>query len=101
MSQPASALPSNIPKRGLSLDEAAEYCGVSRNSLLRHGPNPTKIGDRSVYDRRVLDAWLDHLAAAAATRAAPPPAELSAEDMSPLEEAIHARKNSVRHPPRR
>jgi hypothetical protein len=43
----------------LSKDEAAEYCGVSLNTLRRHGPTPTKIGDRIIYDRRVLDCWLD------------------------------------------
>ena len=56
------SLPLNVPKRGLSLDEAAEYCGVSRNSLTRHGPAPIKIGDRTIYDRRGLDRWLDQLA---------------------------------------
>lgn len=48
-------LPINLPKLGLSKDEAAEYCGVSVNTLGRHGPTPTKIGDRTIYDRRVLD----------------------------------------------
>jgi hypothetical protein len=45
-------LPLNIAKRGLSKDEAAEYCGVSANTLGKHGPPPTKIGDRTLYDRR-------------------------------------------------
>ena len=54
-------LPINLPKRGLSKDEAAEYCGVSLNTLRRHGPTPAKIGDRIIYDRRVLDRWLDEL----------------------------------------
>jgi hypothetical protein len=49
-------------KRGLSLDEAAEYCGVSGNTLTRHGPTPIKIGEHKVYDRRSLDHWLDQLA---------------------------------------
>ena len=60
------SLPINLPKRGLSKDEAAEYCGVSVNTLVRHGPTPTKIGDRTIYDRRVLDRWLDKLAGLAA-----------------------------------
>jgi hypothetical protein len=55
-------LPVNVPKRGLSKEEAAEYCGVSVNTLIRHGPTATKIGDRTIYDRRVLDRWLDELA---------------------------------------
>jgi hypothetical protein len=56
------SLPINMPKRGLSKNEAAEYCGVSVKTLDRHGPTPTKIGDRTIYDRRVLDRWLDELA---------------------------------------
>jgi hypothetical protein len=63
-------LPINLPKRGLSKDEAAEYCGVSANTLSRHGPTPTKIGDRTIYDRRVLDRWLDELAGLYPGRAA-------------------------------
>jgi len=88
------ALPSNIPKRGLSLAEAAEYCGVSDKTLLRHGPQPTKIGERSVYDRRVLDLWMDSLA------------HLPSSGINPVEDpedillkAIHARKTALRHPP--
>jgi predicted DNA-binding transcriptional regulator AlpA len=88
-------LPPNVPKRGLSLDEAAEYCGVSRNTMVRHGPAPVKIGDRTVYDRRGLDRWLDHLGG------------ISSDDATALEDpeerllgAIHARKHSLRHPPR-
>jgi hypothetical protein len=84
------ALPFNLPKRGLSGDEAAEYCGVSKNTLTRHGPAPTKIGDRVVYDRRVLDRWLDELAGlipAAVSENTPEEALL---------EAIHARQNPVR-----
>jgi hypothetical protein len=36
---------------------------VSVKTLDRHGPTPTKIGDRTIYDRRMLDRWLDELAA--------------------------------------
>jgi len=39
------SLPLNVSKLGLSLDEAAEYAGVSRNTLTRHGLPPTKIGN--------------------------------------------------------
>jgi hypothetical protein len=84
-------LPLKVPKRGLSLDEAAEYCGVSRNSLTRHGPSSIKIGDRTIYDRRGLDRWLDQLAGlpdASMPEAAP-------EDA--LMEAIHARKAALRN----
>jgi hypothetical protein len=84
-------LPLNVPKRGLSLDEAAEYCGVSGNTLTRHGPPGIKIGERKVYDRRALDRWLDQLAGSSQT----------AEDApnEALMEAIHARKTAVRHSP--
>ena len=85
------ALPLNVPKRGLSLDEAAEYCGVSRNSLSRHGPAPVKIGDRTIYDRRALDRWLDQLAGLPENSMA----EAAPEDA--LMEAIHARKAALRN----
>jgi hypothetical protein len=91
----ASYLPINLPKRGLSREEAAEYCGVSVNTLGRHGPAPTKIGDRTIYDRRVLDRWLDELAGliSDASSTAVLPAD-SPEEM--LLEAIHARQATVR-----
>jgi hypothetical protein len=83
-------LPINLPKRGLSKDEAAEYCGVSANTLTRHGPTPTKIGDRTIYDRRVLDRWLDELAGfISGVGATDAPEEK-------LLEAIHARQAAVR-----
>ena len=84
-------LPINLPKRGLSKDEAAEYCGVSANTLSRHGPTPTKIGDRTIYDRRVLDHWLDELAGfISGVGASEAPEEK-------LLEAIHARKATLRY----
>jgi hypothetical protein len=86
-----TGLPSNIPKRCLSPDEAAEYCNVSKNTLIRHGPPATKIGDRIVYDRRVLDIWLDKLAGIAPDQPAAVDPETS------LLEAIHARKAALRH----
>jgi hypothetical protein len=52
------SLPTNLPKRGLSKGKAAEYCGVSLNTLERHDPTPTKIGGRTIDDRRVLDRWV-------------------------------------------
>jgi hypothetical protein len=90
------SLPLNLPKRGLSKDEAAEYCGVSVNTLGRHGPTPTKIGDRIVYDRRVLDRWLDELAGLSAVALSQSSAETPEET---LLEAIHARKTALRHQP--
>jgi hypothetical protein len=89
-------LPLNLPKRGLSKDEAAEYCGVSVNTLSRHGPTPSKIGDRTVYDRRVLDRWLDELGGLSAATFSQSSAETPEET---LLEAIHARKAALRHQP--
>jgi predicted DNA-binding transcriptional regulator AlpA len=89
----ADALPLNIPKRCLSLHEAAEYCGVSRNTLVRHGPSPIKIGDRNVYDRKGLDRWLDQLGGHCTTA-------LNDSPETTLIEAIHARKTALRHPAR-
>ena len=87
-------MPTNIPKRGLSLAEASEYCGVSDKTLQRHGPEPSKIGERVVYDRRVLDRWMDSLA------------DQPSSGVNPIEDpedlllkAIHARKTALRHPP--
>jgi hypothetical protein len=91
------SLPLNVPKRGLSKDEAAEYCGVSVNTLGRHGPTPTKIGDRTVYDRRVLDRWLDELAGLTAAAAFSQSSAETPEET--LLEAIHARKAALRHQP--
>jgi hypothetical protein len=87
------SLPTNIAKRGLSLDEAAEYCGVSKNTMTRHGPSPIKIGERTIYDRCALDRWLDELAGLA-------PAAGVGDPENQLLEAIRARKDPVRNPPR-
>lgn len=87
-------LPLNVPKRGLSRDEAAEYCGVSANTLARHGPTPTKIGDRIIYDRRVLDRWLDELAGLMSGSRGLGPLLDTPEEA--LLEAIHARQTAVR-----
>ena len=90
------ALPPNIPKRGLNLAEAAEYCGVSETTLTKYGPKPSKIGERTVYDLRVLNRWLDGLASlpvGSETGANPDPAE-------ELSRAIDERKAALRHPTR-
>jgi hypothetical protein len=87
-------LPINLPKRGLSKEEAAEYCGVSANTLVRHGPTPTKIGDRAIYDRPVLDRWLDEVAGLmSGSSGAGRPVDTPEEA---LLEAIHARQAAVR-----
>jgi predicted DNA-binding transcriptional regulator AlpA len=43
--------------------DAAAYLGVSRGTLLRHGPAPVKIGGCKVWVRVSLDQWLDSKAA--------------------------------------
>ena len=90
-------LPSNIPKRGLNLPEASEYCGVSETTLSKYGPKPTKIGERNIYDIRVLNQWLDSIASlpigADANRIEDPEQELL--------KAIHERKTKIRRAARR
>lgn len=86
-------LPINLPKRGLSKDEAAEYCGVSLNTLRRHGPTPAKIGDRIIYDRRVLDCWLDELGGLISGSSG---GVLIDTPEEALLEAIHARQAALR-----
>jgi hypothetical protein len=89
------SLPINLPKRGLSKDEAAEYCGVSVTTLGRYGPTPTKIGDRIIYDRRVLDRWLDELAGFMSGGLSGPALPVDTQEEALLE-AIHARQAAVR-----
>jgi hypothetical protein len=84
------SLPINLPKRGLSKEEAAEYCGMSVNTLGRYGPTPTKIGNRIIYDRRILDRWLDELAGLISG------ASSGAGPEETLLEAIHARQVALR-----
>jgi hypothetical protein len=88
------SLPLNIQKRGLSKEEAAEYLGISVNTLVRHGPPATKIGDRVVYDRRVLDRWLDELAGFVSAEATDAGDNKSPEEQ--LLEAIHGRQAALR-----
>jgi hypothetical protein len=46
--------------RGLSLEEAARYVGVSPETFLRHVKvSPRKIGSRRIWDRRAIDVWFD------------------------------------------
>jgi hypothetical protein len=73
-------LPINVPKRGLSKEEAAEYCGVSVNTLGRHGPTPTKIGDRIIYDRVRLDTWRRYCEAGCISEGDPDPVKKAAAD---------------------
>ena len=45
----------------LSVEQAADYCGVSVNTFKAHVRiSPVKIGQSVRYDRRVLDRWAAH-----------------------------------------
>ena len=87
-----TGLPTNIPRRCLSLAEAAEYCGMSPGELTRRGPAPIKSGSRVLYDRYALDVWLDRLSGIG-------PDEPEEDPEQTLLKAIHARKAALRHPP--
>lgn len=49
-------------RRGLSLAQAATYCGVSVDLFRRECPvRPIRLGSRVLYLRDRLDAWLSSL----------------------------------------
>jgi excisionase family DNA binding protein len=55
-----------IPRRGLSRDEAAMYCGISAtlfDRMVKDGrmPAPRRIDGRKVWDIRSLDVAFDRL----------------------------------------
>ncbi|WP_313902123.1 hypothetical protein [Methylobacterium sp. E-046] len=57
-----------VPRRGLNRQEAARYVGISApkfDDLVRDGqmPQPFRIGSRTIYDLRKLDAAFDVLSA--------------------------------------
>jgi hypothetical protein len=53
-----AALP--LPRvRCLTKQQAAEYLGIGVTLLAEIGPEPLKMGRRSVYDVVDLDAWLE------------------------------------------
>ena len=59
-------LPQNLPPRGLSRDEAAEYLGLGAtlfDELVKQGtmPEPVKAGGRVVWDRFALDRAFEAL----------------------------------------
>ena len=59
-------LPSSLPPRGLSRAEASRYVGISATTfdlLVADGrmPKPKRIGSRTVWDLRALDAAFDAL----------------------------------------
>lgn len=56
-------LPDGLSPRLLSADQAAAYCGMSRNHFAQHVapfvPPIPNIGARRLWDLRALDRWLD------------------------------------------
>jgi predicted DNA-binding transcriptional regulator AlpA len=55
-----------VPRRGLSRDEAAQYCGLGTtlfDALVADGtmPKPAQIRGRKIWDIRKLDVALDEL----------------------------------------
>lgn len=59
---PAAATLPLPERRMLSVEQAAEYCGLSANTFrARITVHPVQIGRRVLYDRAALDRWLDSL----------------------------------------
>jgi len=59
-------LPSNIPPRGLTRDQAAEFVGLSAGSFVEQVkagilPPPISFGRRKVWDVQALNSALDRL----------------------------------------
>jgi len=72
-----------LMKRVLSVEEAGDYCGISRGEVYRHledlasgFPRPFRYdaGGRPKYDVRDLDEWIDARKAADRARTDAPPA---------------------------
>lgn len=57
------ALPANISPRGLTREQAAEYCGCETvdafSDWVRRGIVPGPIRGTTRWDRRQIDRWLD------------------------------------------
>lgn len=47
------------PRRCLTKEQAANYLGIGVTLLQQIGPQPIKLGRRSVWDVVDLDAWLE------------------------------------------
>lgn len=58
-----ASLPSNIMRRGLTVEQAAEYCGCETveayNTWVRRGIVPGPIPGTRRWDRKAIDAALD------------------------------------------
>lgn len=92
-------LPDNLPPRGLSEDQAAEYVGMSAPTFLRAvvaGVFPSAISlksasiDRRLWDRAALDRALDRLSGFEQ------PFE-GDDDAAKIRRAINERQAKVRH----
>ena len=61
----AAPLPLNIPKRGLTAEQAAEYCGCETVDAfltwVKRRIVPGPIPGTHRWDRKAIDAALDHL----------------------------------------
>lgn len=61
----AAPLPPNIPKRGLTAEQAAEYCGCETvdafQTWVRRRIVPGPIPGTHRWDRKAIDAALDRL----------------------------------------
>jgi hypothetical protein len=73
MARAHSLLPSSLPPRGLSREQAAEYIGVGVTKFLEmvkdgRMPQPKRIDNRVIWDTRKLDPAFDALE----DKAAPP-----------------------------
>ncbi|WP_431858878.1 helix-turn-helix transcriptional regulator [Azospirillum sp.] len=94
-------LPDNLPKRCLTVDEAAEYVGLSAPSFeraIKAGLYPSALPldragiARNVWDVRALDRALDRLSGLSEDSAG-----TASDARTKLMEAINARKAAVRH----
>lgn len=85
-------LPANIPARGLSLEQVAEYVGVTKQiytGLVKQGLFPGPLPGGS-YDRAAIDAALDRLSGLAK------PSSIDWEKVA-REDPPHAGRREVRH----
>lgn len=61
--RPRSTLPANIMRRGLTVEQAAEYCGCETvdafNTWVRRGIVPPAIPGTHRWDRKAIDIALD------------------------------------------
>jgi len=75
-----STLPSNLPPRGLSREQAAAFCGIATDlfdRLVHDGKLPPgiKLGGRRVWDRAALEHAFDRLSGISGPEGEHPPAK--------------------------